>query len=480
MNNFAITTVAGGVLCLLACLARADVLPGVYTYKLVLRDDQGFVLRGTETPLPDERVSSNYKFDVFNSSGELVGSRVDDVTSLGSNRTTGCNCTLSVSVGEGTGYATVGEQLTLVVTTKYDGTERFRSSTVLPPVGGSFGFAKAPVGVFFGEEGDVDGGWGSWLRAVNSYLPSGNPLGAPDDDYDADGLSNIREYQLGTDPAGGALGLKDKPEFTITEQDGAYKVSFNYDWSHVYSIRVVEGATVVGVDGQDLPLYENAESLGSDTAWGTYFYNNDYESGAKTFFVKKPEKASYLIGLAVDGRLQEYIQVGDTSLEVSPGFPLEYESEEKATAAKAMAAIVPTEQVAAVLTGEGMVDAYKAMFTAEAVQKDDKWLLSAELTPEAWTNLMENATAATCQLPVGEIAMLESEATTNAVVTGCTPGFYYSLCSSAVLKNISPDAEGENLGVLCGADGVVEFPKIAKPGDEAGFYKVVISVASGE
>ena len=114
---------AGLVFFALACSARADGVHGTYAYKLVLRDDIGFVLRGTESPLPDERVSSNYKFDVFNSRGELVGSRVDDVTSLGSDRTTGCNCTLSVSVGEGTGYATVGEQLTLVVTTKYDGTE---------------------------------------------------------------------------------------------------------------------------------------------------------------------------------------------------------------------------------------------------------------------------------------------------------------------------------------------------------------------
>ena len=467
--------ILGLVLSTLACSACADVLPGTYAYKLVLRDDNGFVLRGTEAPLPDERVSSNYKIEVFNSKGERVGSRVDDVTSLGSDRTTGCNCTLSVSVGEGTGCATVGEQLTLVVTDKEYGTEWFRSSKVLPPVGGTFGFAKAPVGVFFGDEGDSDKGFDEWRLAVSRF-PQGD-IGGPEADFDGDGLSNIREYQLGTDPAGGELGLKDKPEFTITEQDGAYKVSFNYDWSHVYSIRMVEGATIVGVDGQDLPLYDSLETLGSDTAWGTYFYNDNEESGTKTFFVKKPEKESYLIGLAVDGRLQEYIQVGDMSLEVSPGFPIEYENEEKATAAKAMAAIVPTEEVAAVLTGDGMLDAYKAMFTVEAVQRDVKWLLSAELTPEAWTNLMENATAATRQLPVAEIARLEPEATTNVVVTGCTPGFYYSLNSGADLKNIAPDAEAENLDVLCGADGVVEFPKVSKPGVDAGFYKVVVSEA---
>ena len=112
---------AGLVFFALACSARADGFPGTYAYKLVLRDKMGFVLSGTEES--GELASSNYNIEVLNSKGEPVGSRLADVTSLGSNRETGCNCTLSVSVGEGTGCATVGEQLTLVVTTKYDGTK---------------------------------------------------------------------------------------------------------------------------------------------------------------------------------------------------------------------------------------------------------------------------------------------------------------------------------------------------------------------
>ena len=123
-----------------------------------------------------------------------------------------------------------------------------------------------------------------------------------------------------------------------------------------------------------------------------------------------------------------------------------------------------------------MADAYKAKFTPEAVQKDGKWYLSAELTPEAWTNLVENATAATRQIPVSEIAQLPPEATTNVVLTGCTPGFYYSLNSGALVTNIPADAEAENLGVLCGADGAVEFPKVSKPSEGAGFFKVVTNV----
>ena len=433
----------------------------------------GFALNGAETTDGDGRVSSNYKIEVFSAAGDKIGAELRD-WSLVDDRNTGCNCTLSVPVGEGVGYAKKGERLTLVVTTMR-GAERFRSSKVLPPVGGTFGFADAPVGVFFGDADDTDCGWDSWLRSVGYYLPSGASLGGPDDDYDNDGLSNMREYQLGTDPAGGALGLMDGPGFTIKEQGDAYKVSFNYVWGHVYSIRMIEGTETVGVDGRDLALYEDLDSLNSGSAWGTYFFDGDYNTGTKEFFVKKPTQGG-AIGLAVDGRLQEYIQTDSTAVTVTPGFPIEYESQESAAAAKAMAEVVPSDAVAAVLAGDGAAAAYKEDFTAEVVQKDGKWYLSAELTPEAWTNLMESATAATRQIPVAEIAQLEQTATTNVVVAGCTPGFYYSLDTGAAVTNIAADAENENLNVLCGADGVVEFPKVSKPSEAAGFYKVVTDV----
>ena len=119
-------------------------------------------------------------------------------------------------------------------------------------------------------------------------------------------------------------------------------------------------------------------------------------------------------------------------------------------AAKAIAEIAPSEAVNAVLTGEGVADGYKAAFTVEVLQEGGKWLLSAELTPLAWTNLVDCATAATLQIPVAEIAMFPMAATTNVVLTGCMPGFYYSLCSGTTVTNITADAEAENIGVLCG------------------------------
>ena len=463
--------IAAGVL-MLACTARAAGFSGSYAYKLILRDDLGFVLSGEGT----ESASSNYKIEVYTSDGVKLNATVDDAALVADGQTVGHNCTVSVPVGEDSNYAKVGEQLTLVVTEKY-GTERFRSSKVLPPVGGMFGIADSPVGVFWSDSTDADNGWDVYRRNVEFYTLTS--IGGPDEDYDGDGLSNLREYRLGTDLAGGTLGLVNTPGFSIVETDGVYKVSFNYGWGHVYSIRAVEGTEAVGRDGQDLDLYESLENLKAGTAFGTYFYDSDYNAGTKEFYVKKPNLRSYVIGLAVDGQLQEFIQVGsaaESSVEVTPGFPIEYASESEALAAKAIAEVAPSESVAAVLTGEGAADGYKAKFTAEVRQEDGKWFLAAELTPEAWTNLMESATTAARQIPVAEIAELPMEATTNVVLTGCTPGFYYSLNSGTEVMNIVADAEAENLGVLCGADGVVEFPKVKKPGEDAGFFKVLANV----
>ena len=474
MNKKMITVVAGLVLCALACPARAAGFSGSYTYKLVLRDDWGLALSGTGS----ESVSSNYKIEVYTSGGVKLNASVADA-SFGGERTVGHNCTVSVPVGDDSGYAKIGEQLTLVVTEKYSGSEKFRSSKVLPPVGGMFGIADAPVGAFWSDSADTDGGWDVWRLQVERTLAESTPIsiGGPDEDYDGDGLSNLREYQFGTDPAGGALGLVNKPECSVVETDGVYKVSFNYGWGHVYSVRAIEGTEAIGRDGQDLALYESLESLNAGTAYGTYFYDSGYNTGRKEFYVKKPESATFVIGLAVDGRLLEYIQVGSaSSLTVTPGFPIEYGTEEAAMAAKAIAVVAPSEAVQGVLTGEGAAEGYTAKFTAEVRQKDDKWVLAAELTPEAWTNLMDNATAAARQIPVAEIAALPMEATTNVVLTGCTPGFYYSLNSGTAVTDIAADAEAKNLGVLCGADGVVEFPAVKKPSAETGFFKVVTNL----
>ena len=439
-------TVGAGLVLSVHSFAAVAGFNGTYTYKLILRDDWGLALNGTD----ESAVSSNYKIEVFTSDGVKLNAWLEDA-SFGSGRTIGHNCTVSVPVGDGSGYAKVGERLTLVVTSKYAGEERFRLDR---------------------------NGVGEPVRVWTKPFPD-SPARLPQTSDDFSSAVLGPQWQWNHDPADGALGLPNTPEVSIVEQGGAYKVSFNYSWNHVYSIRTVEGAEAVGKDGEDLTMYESLESLNADTAFGTYFYDSDFTTGTKEFFVKKPTlDGVFLIGLAVDGRLLEYIQVGDeaSSVLVTPGFPIEYETEAAAMAAKTKAEVAPSESVATVLMGDGMSDGYKTKFTVEVLQEDGKWFLAAQLTPTAWTNLMESATAATRQIPVADIAQLPMGATTNVVLTGCTPGFYYSLNSGTSVTNIAADAEAENLGVLCGADGVVEFPMVKKPGADAGFFKVVINL----
>jgi hypothetical protein len=451
----------------------------VFTYKLLLRNDLGFAMQGMEMADGDERVSANFTIEVYDAEGEKVNATVADAA-FGDARNVGYNCVVSVPVGDGAGCAKAGERLTLAVTDIAFEAERFRSSAVLPPVGGMFGFAGAPVGVFRASADDTDYGWDLWRMAVEYVLSEETPgfsLGGPDEDFDGDGLPNGREYELGTDPAGGALEvLMDKPSFSIEEAgEGSYKVVFAFDPGHVYSIRAIEGTEAIGRDGRDLELFEDAASLDAGEAWGTYVVDFDEDGGGtKAFWVKKPAFETYLVGLAVDGRLQEYIQVGaPASVVVTPGEPLEYDSEAAALAAQAAAEIAPSEAVAAALAGDaGAAEAYAAQFTAEVRQEGDAWILSAELTPEARTNLAASASAATGQFPIDEIAALPAGVATNVALAGCAVGFYYSLYDAAAVADIAADEDTANLNVLCGADGSVAFPNVKKPSETIGFFAV--------
>ena len=489
-----ITAVAGLAFCMLASSAQAVGMYATYTYKLVLRTPDFGLAMDIDSDLGN--VSEVYTIEVYNAAGVKIGSTITD-KKLSS---TGCNCTLAVNMTSGgavSGYANVGDQLTLVVKNKetiwYNnwessipaGSEVFRSSKVLPPVGDWGSAAKVPVGVFYSGSVDTDRVYDVWADAVNQYCDAYGEAGisgrAADDDND--GLTNMREYQFGTDPTGGtfseaaeAFGMGtfvNKPQVSITEQDGNYVVSFNYSASHIYGVRAIEGTEAVGKDGQDLELYESAANLSTGTSIGKYFYDAE-NIGSKTYYVKKPDiSGTYLIGLLVDGQLLEYITVAQQSaITVTPGSPIEYATEADAVAAQAKAEVVPSAAVEAVLTGEGALDAYKAMFTAEVRQVDGKWVVETQLKPEAWTNIVDSAVAASRQIPVAAVATLPSEGTTNLVFTGCIPGFYYSLYSGTSVTNITADAETENLNVLCGVDGVVEFPKVAKPGEREGFFFV--------
>ena len=319
MNIRKTTTAAaiGLAICTLASSVQAVGINGAYNYTLVLRDQWGQAI-GYE----GGKVSDYYTFEVYNAAGQRINL---NMTPADRNISNGCNCLLSVSTysdvnNPASGYAVPGEQLTLVVKDKSSNSEVFRSSKILPPIQWS-GANSAPIGVFYADPTDTDGFYDYWAEDImNAYLDAyyGETIGGMGDDYDNDGLSNLREYQFGTDPTGDIFveqGMVDTPNVSITEeQGGVIKVSFTYGFNHVYSVRAIEGTQTYGVDGQDLALYDSLADLNAGTSSGKYFYDGEWGSGPKTFYVNKPNiDGTYMIGLAVDGRLLEYITVGPTA-----------------------------------------------------------------------------------------------------------------------------------------------------------------------
>ena len=166
------------------------------------------------------------------------------------------------------------------------------------------------------------------------------------------------------------------------------------------------------------------------------------------------------------------------------------------------AVFAPSAEVEAKLgKGSDALETYRDMFGFEVVPTSDgKWAVAALLTPEAWTNVVKSAHAATRQIPVAEIATIEFGEMTNVVVKGCgVPGFYYSLYGAADLGSFTPRSEGAprleapaggftggyagTVDVygprLCGTDGEVEFSGVVKPSDAAGFFSVGVMLAPG-
>ena len=322
-----VTTVAARLaICMLAPSVHAAGLPGAYNYMLVLRDLFGYAIGYDDGSGEKNKVSDYYTFEVYNAKGQKINTQASTSADITLGSSVGSNYRLSVctSADPVSGYAMPGEQLTLVV--KSGSKEVFRSSKILPPIKWQ-GANSAPIGVFYADSTDADGLYDQWANEmVNPYCEEtyGDTIGGKESDYDGDGLSNLREYQFGTDPTGGVfvdlVGFVDSPGVSITEEAGdVVKVSFNYGFNHVYSVRAIEGTKTYGVDGQDLPLYESLDALNAGNSPGKYFYDGDsWTSGTKTYYVKKPEiNGPYVLGLAVDGQLLEYLTLGPQAFEIT-------------------------------------------------------------------------------------------------------------------------------------------------------------------
>ena len=122
---------------------------------------------------------------------------------------------------------------------------------------------------------------------------------------------------------------------------------------------------------------------------------------------------------------------------------------------------------------------YRDMFTFKVVETEGgQWAVAAVLTPKAESNLVENASAAARQIPVGDIAAMTEEGKKDVTVEGCVPGFYYTLYGGSDLGWVTPRSEGaagtvDVYGpVLCEPDKPVTFEAVEKPSDAAGFFSI--------
>ena len=135
------------------------------------------------------------------------------------------------------------------------------------------------------------------------------------------------------------------------------------------------------------------------------------------------------------------------------------ESAEAATNVAKNAVFVPSKEIVNVLgDGTTSISNYCAKF-GFAVFKvtDGEWAVVAALKPEARAEVLESAQAATRQIPLSDIAALPTEGKKDVTVTGCVPGFYYTLYGAAGVRALPmgdalPTMEATAYGpVLCGA-----------------------------
>ena len=165
---------------------------------------------------------------------------------------------------------------------------------------------------------------------------------------------------------------------------------------------------------------------------------------------------------------------------VTPGKPTgPFATREAAAEAAKVAEFTPSPEVEAALGTDEALATYRDMFTFKVVETEGgQWAVEAVLNPEAESNLVENASAATRQIPVGDIAALGSGEPTNVTVGGCVPGFYYTLygaqgLSALPMGDALPTTEATAYGpVLCEPDKPVTFEAVEKPSDAAGFFSI--------
>ena len=166
---------------------------------------------------------------------------------------------------------------------------------------------------------------------------------------------------------------------------------------------------------------------------------------------------------------------GAGGLEIRPGETSDpYDTDAEARSAAKSAVLMPREEVAAVFEGASEKLAhYKSQFCFKVTPSGEKWVVESALTEEAASNLNATARTATRQIDVAAVAALPSGGTIPLLeVTGCEPGFFYSLYSGSQVTDLRASESEKSRNVLCGLGGSVTFESVEKPSDEKGFFSV--------
>ena len=199
----------------------------------------------------------------------------------------------------------------------------------------------------------------------------------------------------------------------------------------------------------------------------------------------------------VDGEDIE-VEPEPLTVPVTPGVPVVFDTAAEASNALGRAELSPSAEIAAMFGGDADAKAaYCAKFGFAVVEISDaqtaycenfdfavvevsggKWALEAVLTPEAWSNVVESAQAATRQIPVADIAALSLDTPTNVAVKACcVPGFYYSVYAGGTVTSLKALAADKARNVLCGPGRDVEFSGVVKPSAAAGFFTIGVREA---
>ena len=167
---------------------------------------------------------------------------------------------------------------------------------------------------------------------------------------------------------------------------------------------------------------------------------------------------------------------------VGPGEVLgPYLTAEAAAKAVQGAEFTPSAEVAAVFGADAEAKAaYCAKFGFAVVPTSGgQWAVVAGLKPEAWSNVVESAQAATRQIPVADLAALELGVPTDVTVEGCVPGFYYTIYGGSAVTNLKAFVSEKSRNVLCEPNKPVTFSEVVKPSDAAGFFSIGARAAPG-